>query len=131
LAYLPEEEWCAWATYPLFFDGEHAMGGNPLGWYGIQQMFPGTARDDTERQSQQLAHARAVRWVLLDFLAGDAAGIETAPALNWRPEPRNITPCPYCGEPLRTAAAKQCRHCKMDWHDPERIVRRAPEADGL
>lgn len=26
-------------------------------------------------------------------------------------------PCPYCGEPLRTPTAKQCRHCRMDWHD--------------
>lgn len=27
-------------------------------------------------------------------------------------------PCPYCGEPLRTPFAKQCRHCGTDWHDP-------------
>lgn len=33
-------------------------------------------------------------------------------------------PCPYCEEPLRTAKAKQCPHCLMDWHDssnPKRI----------
>jgi hypothetical protein len=29
-------------------------------------------------------------------------------------------PCPYCGEPLRTARAKQCRHCRRSWRaDPE------------
>jgi hypothetical protein len=28
-------------------------------------------------------------------------------------------PCPYCGQPLKTARAKQCPHCFMDWHDPE------------
>jgi hypothetical protein len=28
-------------------------------------------------------------------------------------------PCPYCGMPLRTALAKQCRHCRRDWHDPQ------------
>jgi hypothetical protein len=33
-------------------------------------------------------------------------------------------PCPYCGELLRTAIARRRRHCKMDWHDPENVLRR-------
>jgi hypothetical protein len=33
-------------------------------------------------------------------------------------------PCPYCGELLRTAFAKQCRSCGMDWHDPANVVNR-------
>jgi hypothetical protein len=33
-------------------------------------------------------------------------------------------PCPYCGELLRTAFAKQCRSCGMDWHDPANAVNR-------
>ena len=28
-------------------------------------------------------------------------------------------PCPFCGKPLVTALAKQCRYCLMDWHDPQ------------
>ena len=28
-------------------------------------------------------------------------------------------PCPYCGQPLRTSLAKQCRFCRRDWHNPE------------
>jgi hypothetical protein len=26
------------------------------------------------------------------------------------------TPCPHCGQPLRTARARQCRFCLRDWH---------------
>lgn len=33
-------------------------------------------------------------------------------------------PCPYCGEPLRTSSARQCRFCGTDWHDPDHVVRR-------
>ena len=40
-------------------------------------------------------------------------------------DPPNPAPCPYCGGLLRTALAKQCRHCKMDWHDPDNVHRRA------
>jgi hypothetical protein len=30
-------------------------------------------------------------------------------------------PCPYCEKPLRTPLARQCRHCRRDWHDPLRL----------
>lgn len=30
-------------------------------------------------------------------------------------------PCPYCGMPLRTSLAKQCQHCRRDWHNPQRL----------
>ena len=32
--------------------------------------------------------------------------------------------CPYCGEPLTTAKAKQCRRCFADFHDPAHVVYR-------
>ena len=42
---------------------------------------------------------------------------------NGRPYPAPETaPCPYCGMPLRTSSAKQCRFCRRDWHDEENIV---------
>lgn len=37
-----------------------------------------------------------------------------------RPDAAGTTaPCPYCGKSLKTALAKQCPHCSMDWHDPK------------
>jgi hypothetical protein len=33
-------------------------------------------------------------------------------------------PRPYCGAELRTAKAKQCFECGMDWHDPAHIIHR-------
>lgn len=37
---------------------------------------------------------------------------------NGKPNPlKEPTPCPYCGMPLRTSLAKQCRFCGRDWHD--------------
>lgn len=38
------------------------------------------------------------------------------------------SPCPYCGQRLATAKAKQCFSCGMDWHDSQRVVcRKNPE----
>jgi len=36
------------------------------------------------------------------------------------PQPAKETrPCPYCGQPLRTSLARQCRFCGRDWHYKE------------
>lgn len=47
-----------------------------------------------------------------------------------RDEPEPGPPCPYCGQPLRTARAKQCRACGTDWHDPSNIVKRKATSGG-
>lgn len=40
------------------------------------------------------------------------------------PEPTlaSTAPCPYCGQSLRTKNAKQCRHCKRSWHNPDNVT---------
>jgi hypothetical protein len=35
-----------------------------------------------------------------------------------RPSEEDTAPCPYCGKPLRTSMARQCRFRRRDWHDP-------------
>jgi hypothetical protein len=45
-------------------------------------------------------------------------------------ERANGAPCPSCGELLRTAHAKQCRRCGMDWHDPTNMVNRKASSSG-
>jgi hypothetical protein len=50
----------------------------------------------------------------IELMAHRAGG--TLPIPRRRREIPDITPCPYCGQPLRTAKAKQCRHCGKDWH---------------
>ena len=43
-------------------------------------------------------------------------------AHSGRPDSLGTTaPCPYCGKPLMTARARQCRYCLMDWHDPNNV----------
>jgi ankyrin repeat protein len=44
-------------------------------------------------------------------------------------EAKSDVACPYCGRPLRTAQAKQCFSCHMDWHDPANPVRRGRSGD--
>ena len=37
-----------------------------------------------------------------------------------KPDSGITAPCPYCAGQLKTALAKQCQHCYMDWHDPDK-----------
>lgn len=54
----------------------------------------------------------AAGWTLVDGVSPAISEAQTAS-------------CPYCGEELRSVQAKQCRHCKMDWHDPDNVHRRS------
>lgn len=57
------------------------------------------------------------------------AGISLSDAKQWvdhcgEPIGKGLLtgPCPFCREELRTIDAKQCRHCKRDWHEPNNIL---------
>jgi len=58
-------------------------------------------------------------WLRRVFLGETTSG--QAPVVRFR----LLGVCPYCGVPLRTAEAKQCFVCGVDWHDPRRVVRRS------
>jgi hypothetical protein len=66
------------------------------------------------REAMGCGLAEAHAWVDCNFREG---------GLDFRNE-RTGTPCPHCGKPLASDKAKQCFSCGMDWHDPERVVRR-------
>lgn len=59
------------------------------------------------------------------FLQQHASTITNAHPLTDRFPIKEVTPCPYCSKPLRTPAAKQCRFCKMDWHDDRNVFRKS------
>jgi hypothetical protein len=44
-----------------------------------------------------------------------------------KPLEDKTVPCPFCGMLLRTSLAKQCRYCRRDWHDAEKVI---PLGDG-
>ena len=52
-----------------------------------------------------------------EFSLGDFPSVSPGDS----PVNRATAPCPYCGQPLRTALARQCRPCRRDWHNPEQI----------
>jgi hypothetical protein len=62
------------------------------------------------------------------FAIKSFAGIQEKRALT--PPPPEGPPCPYCSRPIRTARAKQCRWCGMDWHDPQNVFSRRGQSNG-
>lgn len=79
-----------------------------------------------EQRVRQLV--RENRRVMAMFELREATGCPMVWAKVWvnhsdGPKPaKEPTPCPYCGMPLRTSLAKQCRFCRRDWHDEDNVV---------
>jgi transcription initiation factor IIE alpha subunit len=48
----------------------------------------------------------------------DEAGYSFQEAMQWVGDysASQVKPCPHCGKPLRTDAARQCFECGKDWH---------------
>ena len=79
-----------------------------------------------ERRVRELI--REFRWIMAIAELEAATGCPLHWAQLWvehagRPKPdlKRSAPCPFCGMPLRTSLARQCRHCRRDWHDPELV----------
>ncbi len=63
---------------------------------------------------EEAKQIQAAKWrVLREKNPPPEAKPPMPPAFN----PPESGPCLYCGKPLRTSLAKQCRFCKKDWHD--------------
>ena len=82
------------------------------------------------------ADERRIRQLIRDdrrIMATQELKFATGCSLRWakiwvlhkgRPEPlaNVVAPCPYCGKPLRTSLAQQCRFCRQDWHNPKQVT---------
>lgn len=88
----------------------------------VQRCCAELTTDDRERL--QTARDLIVRILtchdeMICRLAGSSRGLHDIDSVvesfrSWDKE--CTTPCPFCGEPLRTPRARQCRHCGRDWH---------------
>ena len=81
--------------------------------------------DLSEDDERRVRRASGRSLAALELVA--ATGCDLSWAKVWinhwgRPDVFYNTLCPYCGEEVRSSEAKQCRHCKRDWHDPDNVV---------
>jgi hypothetical protein len=83
-------------------------------------VFEDFSEEDQRRVIHCFQHDRAFM-AMLELRRATGCSLEWAKLWVYhrgKPNPAKETkPCPYCGEPLRTSLAKQCRFCWRDWHD--------------
>ncbi|WP_456981821.1 hypothetical protein [Luteimonas sp. A478] len=89
--------------------------------------------EDTSRYQLKIKPQRLDRSLLLTYLSAFGADVTSDAFWSTSTAAASFTlkdewaaraneqpiPCPYCGKLLRTARAKQCQHCFIDWHDAE------------
>jgi CheY-like chemotaxis protein len=85
-----------------------------------QQLVKGVPIAGALRAARDHARARFPQdptWLAYTCFADPNASVWPLPA----PQVEQV-PCPYCKALLRTARARQCFECGMDWHDPDNVV---------
>jgi hypothetical protein len=77
------------------------------------------AFDYLDPELQKRIDKRSRLWAIRELTA---VGCDHSTAKIWAMHPNGADGefievlCPYCGKPLRTVKAKQCRWCLRDWH---------------
>jgi hypothetical protein len=84
--------------------------------------FEELTSEDVERMKNMIRAGKGIE-VITELRRLTGCSISWAQIWIFHPDgPRSEdkgAPCPFCDKPLRTKSAKQCRHCKRDWHDPQ------------
>ena len=93
---------------------EFTQSGEPLPFENLDRYARRSPSDRLDRELL-LYYVKCLGW----DLAEPSFWTSVAPAvtLRERPDWHAVTPCPQCGQPLRTPRAKQCLRCGADWHD--------------
>ena len=93
-----------------------------------ETFIPVFAELSPEEEQRLRAWARSGRSAAAMQRLRDVTGCSIGWAKIWIHHPdgpeakgfRGNARCPFCGGRLRTDRARQCPHCLMSWHDPQR-----------
>ena len=83
----------------------------------------GDLSDSDRFRIRQLISYQQRMLAIAELRAATGCSLDWAKLWVYHSGQPETSPCPYCGKPLRTPLAKQCRHCHSDWHDPDRVVK--------
>jgi hypothetical protein len=65
------------------------------------------------------------RMTMRHIIDGREVTLHNLVVIKWHADDKSEgATCAYCQRPLRTPFAKQCRHCRMDWHNPANPINR-------
>lgn len=119
-----ENPWYTNAQVRAFGDGKNDRG---LRCNKCGDLIPQFSDLPRTQEDRILSLIRAGRHHMAVQELRAATGCSIGWAKSWvthkgRPDVIYGVPCRFCGNELRSSDAKQCRHCKRDWHDPLNIL---------